>query len=603
MTFLRTLACAFALAWSLAAPAVAQGSRVDLNADSALEIESYCPLPPAANNGWIPIRLRIKNLTDEDVERTLTFKSANWHRLSVESKSELRLAPNEEREMQLLVPYFEAARAENVRLLLEHGPEVIDVETVFSVGSSSSNDSAIPALLIEEGDLLSTNSAIITIAQQQLTFSAIPKANLPADWRALSTLGVVVLDVASVLPDPAQMDAISRWVALGGSLVLHGPRGVAESTLAVSGVELQDRLRITRGESRPDIYRHGLGRIAVNPATGPQLSLGQLIPSEGWNFAADRSDQEGPPQGCFPPVFASSQLSLPGVGSPPVSGLAALLIIVALVMGPIQFQMLKKRNAPPYRFLQITPLLGLFFLVSVLSFSLLSQGIAVRETVQSVTWIDQGTKQASTLARRSSFSGSLLAQRLRFDEASLLVPSSRTHSSRVTRRYSIDLDQGNTLSGAFMPTRAPASTASATSETFRGGLRLERDGSQLYVINELDRELNQLRVRDESGTHYKLASGGSLPVGARMELVSDSGIAEVVIPNPVSPPPIDVIQGLELVTTDSSIGLDMRHFPRILPLRSWKATVADSPFVPDGGVTRKAGHQAHLWIGLLEDVQ
>jgi len=67
--------------------------------------------------------------------------------------------------------------------------------------------------------------------------------------------------------------------------------------------------------------------------------------------------------------------------------------------------------------------------------------------------------------------------------------------------------------------------------------------------------------------------------------------------------PIEIHSGLSLVE-DQGVGLNsrqLRHLPAILPPRSWMAEVEESPFLPDGGISRSEEHAVHLILGLLEE--
>ena len=75
---------------------------------------------------------------------------------------------------------------------------------------------------------------------------------------------------------------------------------------------------------------------------------------------------------CFPTSSWCCPQPCLAFGLPPLSLLTAVLIAVALILGPIQFQQMKKRDAKPWRFLQTTPMLGIGLALLVLISSLLS---------------------------------------------------------------------------------------------------------------------------------------------------------------------------------------------------------------------------------------
>lgn len=590
------------LACGFSSPAAAQSSEALLSDDS-LEVATTVPLPRAMQAGWVPVRVEARNLRDERLRTELTFSSGNRWDLRAESVMPLELEPKEVRQFEVLIPSFGNRFGESIYLRAEHFGRTTST-TIHAVESSSSNESTVPLLLVDGSgfrmlerfqgvnlqktgpDPVHSHTVRRTTALQG---AGVLAEDLPTDWRAYTTLSVVAINLDAPLPERAAMNAILQWVDLGGSLVLfNGDEARAESLLAAGGVRFQERLELPT-EDGQRAFRQGMGRLIWEPELRRRF---------------DASALTGAANGVFPDVFLRLPPSLPGVGLPPLSLLTTLLIVVALIMGPIQFAQMKKRRAKPWRFLQVTPLLGIGFAFAILVVSLVSQGLSVRESVHSLTVLDQERRVASTVVSRTTFSGSLLAQRQRYGADSLTVPSPTTASTLNEAIFEIDLARGNQLGGAFLPTRVPMASAAASSRAARSGLRLEREGDALYAVNDLDVGLSRLRLVDGEGRAYEPESGSDLiGPGARVRMLEVEKLFDVLLPRATDLEPFEVIENLVQVD-DAQQGFgprQVRHLPQVLPRRSWMAQVERSPFVPDGDVRRKEEHASHLIIGLLEE--
>ena len=587
-----------------AVPATAQSS-FEAFGDEYLEFATEVPLPRAMRPGWVPVRVTVRNQLDRPFSTDLIFSTGGGWNLQSECALSLQLDALEERDLEVLVPYFGHRFGEGVRLQARHQGRSTS-STIHQVESTSANTSSAPMLVVTSPGyaLARTMQGLsVTLTRPsgqtggtplQTVSTGILADDLSTDWRAYSTLMVVAVDLDAPLPGRAAMDALLQWTELGGSLVFLGSRPErADELLASAGVRRQDRLNLEdRGGAT--IHRHGFGRIAVFPGNDAKGAL--------QHFSLLREV----PGGVFPNTFLQSPPPLPGVGLPPLSLLTAVLILIALVMGPIQFAQMKKRKAKPWRFLQVTPILGFGFAFIILAVSLLSQGLNVRESVQSVTWLDQERRTAATIASRTSFSGSLFAQTQRYGAEALTVPAPQSSSTSVMNeaKFLVDLGEGGRLRGAFLPTRVPTSSALVAHSPARSGLRLEREGETVYVVNDLDVALHKLRLVDDRGDSYQTGDpDAKIAAGDRVALTRTDALFDVRLREVSGYDPIEVVSGLELVE-DDNLGIDsrrLRHMPPVLPRRSWMAEVERSPFLPDGGIRRKEEEGVHLILGLLEE--
>jgi hypothetical protein len=276
-----------------------------------------------------------------------------------------------------------------------------------------------------------------------------------------------------------------------------------------------------------------------------------------------------------------------------VAILLATLFAFGIIVGPVQFRRQKRKSVSPFRFLIVTPLLGFGFSIAILLFSLLRQGLDVKEASIGITWLDQRSHKATTLAKRVTFSGSVFRNNLHYSGRTLATPSG-SELFRDPKEYIVNMDRGGTLEGFFLPVRVPVPQVIATVANARGRIEFEIENKNLYVINGLDVQVNGLTYRNSSGEYFRLAEGHSLNPGARTLILPTLEIPNFYIP--------------ELsVTNDAGVpkekeqGALFPHLPPVLPLRTYAAELADTPFLEDGGVERNVLAQSHLLFGTLPE--
>ena len=150
----------------------------------------------------------------------------------------------------------------------------------------------------------------------------------------------------------------------------------------------------------------------------------------------------------------------------------------------------------------------------------------------------------------------------------------------------------------------PTSSALVAHSPARSGVRLEREGDAVYVINDLDVALHKVRLVDERGDSYQTEDEDlHIAAGDRVQLIRTDALHDIRLRDVSGYDPVVVVAGLEVVQ-DDNLGTDarrLRHLPPVLPRRAWMAEVERSPFLPNGGVARKEEQGVHLILGLMEE--
>jgi hypothetical protein len=594
-----------------APPITAQVSFAEETADD-IHVETTCILPPAMHPGLIPVSILIENRGNSTRKLDLTLGNPSGWDISTLTSGTIELEPGERRKLEWLTVYNGSRSAGRTNLrLTENGQYILQVQA-HQIDSSSASKLAAPVLAV------SNSPKDFALSFNLLKFEPLPTRatgceakDLPDDWRAYSTLAIVALDLSSAPPNSAQMEAILNWVSLGGTLILKGKFPQAENLLSQHGSLLEERFKISGpSAAEPEqrlVYRHMFGRIALQ-AEGSDLTPKDLVVGSGWNVPADLLADDSAPDGPFPGALQAAPQVVPGIEAAPISGLTALLILFAILIGPLQFFYFKRKAAPPFRFLVITPVLGLGFATLIVLYSLFSQGLDVKESVLSVSWLDQRNHDVATLAKRTTFSGSVFRNELRYTGRTAALPLSRGSSTRGSL-FRIDMNDGGALKGDYLPVRVPTQQLIATPNKERGRLEFEWQDGSLFVVSGFDHaleapsaELSALYYRDQKGDHYRLPPGSHILPHQRAELELTDARPDILLPLPDPPPPGRRYSGLSIVKKSGPPVLRMDHLPRTMPIRSYLAFLDQSPFVENGGVERTVLEQRHLLIGTLPEL-
>lgn len=215
-----------------------------------------------------------------------------------------------------------------------------------------------------------------------------PPLHLPGDWRLFTAFDCVLVDGTVALAE-AQQDALRRYAAVGGTVLVGGPAALPAGPL---------RRLLERAGDEP--IAHGFGQLLALPAFGAGSGAGSAT-------AAKARVGDLPPFG-FGPLPAESGLlavqDVPGLGDAPVRGFVLIIVLFAIVAGPVNFTLLKRRKRPLLVLLTV-PALGFGTTMLLLGYGLVQDGFGVRGTASTWTWLDQPQREGATLAARTLFAG------------------------------------------------------------------------------------------------------------------------------------------------------------------------------------------------------
>jgi hypothetical protein len=263
-----------------------------------------------------------------------------------------------------------------------------------------------PGDIIGGLDLLPNQNAIAPLTV------ALTAADLPERVEAWNTLDRLIWqDTDASTLSPAQLDALRGWIAGGGRLVIVGGTSGPSSLSAFPDTLLPYRPTTTT-DVAPSSLAGLLGAVPANvadvPALSGELASGQVMASSGdRTIAAERAYGSGavtiigfdptaawigdsrlgdalwrrvlPPRGVGGPVLTddsqivSAASQLPSLALPPIGGLIALLGAYILLIGPINYLVLKRLDRREWAWVTM-PVLIVTFAVGAYGFGSLLRG-------------------------------------------------------------------------------------------------------------------------------------------------------------------------------------------------------------------------------------
>jgi hypothetical protein len=587
--------------WLLVGTAAASAPQGSFHEDTVkqISVQTSCIMPKALRRGYVPVQITVKNLRPESVKIELELGNVNsWSDRSVTS-GDFELAAGQSTTVDWLAYYMPSSHAyDRVSLRVNADSNYLTRHTVLQLDSSSAAKHMEPMLAISDdpGAFATVFNGASVFSGRQIRAEGCIATDLVRDWRAYTALRFVTIDLNSKTPEAAEMEAILDWTATGGVLVLYGTEETAQRFMAAHGDLLQPGKLISGGPTDlapRKIYRHHFGRIVTNGSLDPadQKPL-DLIPRTGWHLPASFKSVNEPPMGTFPNEVVRSDVQIPGLRTAPIAILIAVLVSFAMIVGPWQMKRQRRKQLSPFRFLLITPLIGFGFTVVILMASLLSQGVGVKEAVTSVTWLDQQTHKASTMAKRLTFSGSIFRNSLMYSSRAAAAPWPGDSKIQADLEYIINMNREGALEGHYLPVRMPTGQMVSSIAHSRGRVEIENENGVLYAINGLDVELQDFYYQDQANQWHQVSGGEDIGVNERVALTPTEAIPDFEYPL------LPEITPLKKSDEEQDVHFGHMPFGRLHP-RSYVARIPHSPFLEDGGVDRKVETQAHMLIGTL----
>ncbi len=195
---------------------------------------------------------------------------------------------------------------------------------------------------------------------------------------------------------------------------------------------------------------------------------------------------------------------VPGVGLAPVTEFRVLITLFVLVIGPLNFWLLKRTNRLHLLILTV-PLVALALTSGLFAYAMLSDGLSTTVRVRSYTTLDQRTSEAACWARLSYYSSLAPQDGLTLSDDVTLYPivpgwNEASYGTFLgTNRSLAWTDDGERLSGDWLLSRVPMQYLSIRARKSLHRLNLQPDKESMKATNELGARINFVAVVDELG--------------------------------------------------------------------------------------------------------
>ena len=334
--------------------------------------------------------------------------------------------------------------------------------------------------------------------ERQLAVSDIPVAQWGEHQRDYSSADVIWISSADRVP-PEVDRTLSNWVFAGGTLVVVVPPD-----------EPWPEGKEPSG-GRPLTVSHGWGgRVLVRPipAAGLKTRPGKekKESTPGLEYLKRQVKETGivgdPGRLEVENCFSLLKLPIPGV---PLQLLFFVMLVFVIVIGPVNFMILRKLRREPL-ILLTTPVISLLFCLLVIGFITMGEGWYSRAKAVGVTLLDQDANLAATRAVVAVYAPSAPRGGFEFDSEDVL---------RFAGAGRLELREDNSqhLAAGLLQPRIPLGYSAERVSVQREHLKLTREAEGVGVVNGLGVRLVSLFVVAPDGAVY--AAAGKIEPGAR----------------------------------------------------------------------------------------
>ncbi|HZZ72278.1 MAG TPA: hypothetical protein VFE24_08490 [Pirellulales bacterium] len=253
------------------------------------------------------------------------------------------------------------------------------------------------------------------------------------------------------------------------------------------------------------------------PAKQAELGLGIVVannrPSAAWigdiklqTKARFDEDSDGTIHSDF--MLGSKSAPLLAVGRAPFFAFLVLISLFVILIGPVNYRFLKRRQMVPLILLTV-PAAALVFTLSFVAFAVLSEGFGTRVAVRTYTEIDQPRGEAVCWSRLAYYAGMAPSGGLVFDDNTVVYPIEASRNMR----YSGDREMRWTghqqhLTSGWLPSRVLKEYLLVRARPSTAKLEFTAGADHgLRVNNQLGTGIKGLLVIDSKGQPFE---GGAL---------------------------------------------------------------------------------------------
>lgn len=533
---IRALALLLVL-FALSLPSSAAGEQQNTQV-GRLAVVATSPWPNAATKGYQPLLIQAENPSEEPADLEILVK-AGWGNEGMRIERSIRVEPLQRATVEMLVPAY-IWNSQEFRLELFSDGDRSYTGSLGSTGSFAMYAHLV-AVFSKAGSpsgrgeawttALSPTGTTTTWGQGRwrnhglhmekdwntnvsVTVGDVAFEDMSRRWEAYSSLDLAVVDVEGGLPSSAELEALFAWVRLGGVVILAGD----DANRILSGVDAVSEWTDSRFalDDVPGVQRYqcGFGRILVVPRSGlfddarlRDAAVAELRQRVRSDWTPSTRGSRGSGEGFRPRV--------PGIGALPYRAFVALMILFAIIVGPVNFLWTKRRGKPAALLFTI-PLVALGGALLALGYGFFWQGVDTKTHSDTVAMLDQRSGLVSNAEVRALYAGLAPGRGLLPGQGTGVFPWGTDLMNREDVRYEIRSGQENSYRAGFLPSRLQVRQAILTARGSKLRLQVELGPDSCTVQNGLGVDLEQLVVHGHDGAWFEL--DGPLDAGGTVSL-------------------------------------------------------------------------------------
>lgn len=424
----------------------------------------------------------------------------------------------------------------------------------------------------------------------------VPHEDLATRLEAYTSLDAFVVDVSRGAPPDAALEAAFAWGRLGGvvAIVGAGARSFVEGSRALAPWA---EPRFVLSAESVDDTADAPWDVVVAPPGVHRFVFGQgllVVAEQALDAAAVHAALNAAIEGTVPWTpnaqpgrgARGNGAALPMEGlDPPYRALTALLLVFALVVGPLNFWYVKRAKRPALLLVTV-PVIALVFSLVIFVFGAAAQGLDVRATSASFALLDQRLHKSSTAEARLLFAGLSAGEGWRFGPgASCLGSAPHAEVWNAQRQLRLEFDDGVVFAGDYLPVRTPTEQVFVVDRAARERVEFERASDHVTAVNGLGTTVEHLVLHDFDGTRWRSSSTIAPGASARLERVGADDPA---------------LEGQLEAAMQRTFAVASAGALAKLPRGAYAAELATSPFLDAGGIDFEERAHAHFVAGILE---
>ena len=347
---------------------------------------------------------------------------------------------------------------------------------------------------------------------------------LPTNWLGYTSLRAVVIDPNKwdQLTD-VQKTALLTWTACGGDLVVVD----ADVTRLLP----PDTLPAT---ADPLTYDYLFGRIkATTTAAIHASSVSGVLNSldTGRNRAWSLPANFAPDWGAI--ATRGFRLPIPGIDGIPARTYLAILVLFAVLIGPVNYWWLSRHRRQVLVVLT-APIISAVFIMLLAAYAIAGDGFGVYGRAITFTMLDQVKRQAVTRASFSLYAAGMSPSGgLQFPRDVAVFPLGVSGNGPTTQ-VQLNLTDSQRFAAGLAQARTATNVETVAFRQARERVSFSRGPEGVTVINGLEATIVALDYRD-GDRHFGLAA--PLPPGGKTVLTTGSAQIRQLLPLTALPAP------------------------------------------------------------------